>query len=273
MKEHKQTLSTSEYTNDFFQAISEGSLSSAKAILPIIFDLIQPKSVVDVGCGNGLWLSVCQALGAETILGIDGDYVQRDELKVPESCFQAKDLTQPLRLEQTFDLVISVEVAEHLPDKNSDVFVESLISLGKVVLFSAAVPFQGGVEHINEQWPNYWKKKFEDRGYICLDCIRPQVWDNPQVDYWYAQNIFVFIEKNILKTHVELNFECSEKIAFEGPIVHPRNYLGKNQELQKMCEAIDWYKYRSDPRNWPLGDVLRVLPIIFWQRVKRIIKI
>jgi 2-polyprenyl-3-methyl-5-hydroxy-6-metoxy-1,4-benzoquinol methylase len=65
-------------------------------------------------------------------------------------------LIQPLDLEKEFDLVVSLEVAEHLPASAADQFVNTLVKHGKKILFSAAIPGQGGQDHLNEQWPDYW---------------------------------------------------------------------------------------------------------------------
>jgi len=129
---------------------------SAEAIVPHVIRLTQPGSVVDVGCGTGTWLSVFKRHGIEEICGIDGDYVERTNLEIPSKCFIAADLKQSVSMSQKFDLVVSIEVAEHIPPQNANVYIESLVGLGPVILFSAAIPFQGGIEHVNEQWPDYW---------------------------------------------------------------------------------------------------------------------
>jgi len=75
-----------------------------------------------------------------------------------------------------------MEVAEHLSEARAASFVEDLTALGSVILFSAAIPFQGGEHHINEQWPEYWALMFRGFGYDCADVLRELVWADPQVD-------------------------------------------------------------------------------------------
>lgn len=65
------------YTSEFFDNIRNGSLRSAQVVVPIAIELARPKSVVDVGCGDGTWLSVFRHLGVNDTLGLDGDYVNR----------------------------------------------------------------------------------------------------------------------------------------------------------------------------------------------------
>jgi SAM-dependent methyltransferase len=145
-----------DYTSEFFRAKTEGSLRSARTVVPIVMELLKPGSVVDVGCGRGTWLSVFAEHGIADVVGVDGDYVDRRTLLIPPDRFVAHDLTTPLRLHRTFDLVVSLEVAEHLPVACAGEFVASLTSLGSAVLFSAAVPGQGGTHHVNERWQDYW---------------------------------------------------------------------------------------------------------------------
>lgn len=163
--------------------------------MPSVLNLTRPSSVIDVGCGTGTWLSVFASHGVADFLGVDGDYVDRTLLEIPADKFLPYDLSQPLALERQFDLVVSLEVAEHLPPSASDTFVESLARLGPVVLFSAAIPQQGGTDHLNEQWPEYWAERFERQGFLAADAIRPLIWTNENVESWYAQNSLLFVQR------------------------------------------------------------------------------
>src|SRR5207302_1340879 len=116
------------------------------------------------------------------------DYVNRRMLQIPADHFLPFDLTRPLRLDERFDLAVSVEVGEHLPPAAAQTLVESLTRLAPVVLFAASIPHQGGIEHLNEQWPSYWRQLFASFNYEVIDCIRKRVWSDPQVQYWYAQD-------------------------------------------------------------------------------------
>jgi hypothetical protein len=205
---------------------SEGSKRSAEIILRIVCDLIRPSSVIDVGCSIGTWLSVCNAAGTQDFLGIDGDYVDRDSLMIPRDSFQAFDLTKSFLIGRRFDLVMTLEVAEHLPKEAASSFVHSLTELGPVVLFSAAIPFQGGTGHINEQWPEYWATLFGERGYVAVDCIRHKVWNDPNIQVWYAQNCLLFVEESILRSNAALLREHELSNGNPLNIVHPRSYLG-----------------------------------------------
>jgi hypothetical protein len=165
--------------------------------LSIVRSAIPPiDSAVDVGCGVGTWLHVLSEKGVSEIHGVDGDWVKTEYLVIPESCFTTHDLSRDVKLPNRFDLAVSLEVAEHLPATNAAQFVDTLTSLSDFVLFSAAIPGQGGIKHVNEQWPSYWFSLFADRGYIPLDFIRKQIWQDESIPFWYRQNVFLMVDKD-----------------------------------------------------------------------------
>ncbi len=221
------------YTGDFFQAVGAGARRSAREIAPLVLDLVQPRSVIDVGCATGTWLAAFRELGVADALGVDGDYVAREKLEIPVGSFRPFDLTRPLRLKRHFDLVVSLEVAEHLPESCAAQFVESLTLLGPVVLFSAAIPHQGGVHHVNEQWQDYWAAHFRARGYVPVDCIRGSVWQNERVEYWYAQNTILYIEAAHLAGHTALRAAAEHAEGRPLAVVHPRRYA-------EVTALLDW---------------------------------
>jgi hypothetical protein len=213
------------YTSDFYDDIRGGSRRSAQAVVPIVLDLLQPKAIVDVGCGDGTWLSVFRALGVSDTVGLDGDYVDRRMLQIPQDQFRATDLSSPFRLPRTFDLAVSLEVAEHLPPQSAEGFVDSLTKLAPLVLFSAAIPFQGGTQHLNERWPDYWAALFKIHDYLPIDCIRAKIWANELVAPWYAQNILLFASADRILKDSALRCEYEKTNPRQLALVHPTIYL------------------------------------------------
>jgi len=130
-----------------------------------------------------------------------------------------------VKVSRRFDLVLSLEVAEHLDKEYADVFIDSLVSLGPVVLFSAAIPYQGGTNHINEQWPEYWVSHFRKRGYQVIDYLRRKIWDNQKVEPWYAQNILIFIKQDCLEKYPLLAKELKNTNLSQISVIHPKIYL------------------------------------------------
>ena len=179
------------YDAKFYQEL-EQTRDSARQILPIVIELLHPASVVDVGCGEGHWLSVAQELGIADILGIEGEWISKANPAIPRDKIRIHDLRQPLSMGRSFDLALALEVAEHLPAANAKEFVKGLCDAADKVLFSAAVPGQGGRNHVNEQWPQYWADLFGEFGYECYDVIWSRIWNNSKVQWYYAQNCLVF---------------------------------------------------------------------------------
>jgi len=191
------------YGDQFYQTIREGSARSASAVVPLVIDLVHPASVVDVGCGTGAWLARFQECGVRFVMGLECSAIGSHLVDIDPSRIRRVDASRPFRLERTFDLVMSLEVAEHLPEESAAGFVQSLTRLGPVVLFSAAVPGQGGTGHLNEQWPSYWARHFADHGFTVVDCLRDLIWSDPRIEWWYRQNLLLFVSKDHLPRYAQ----------------------------------------------------------------------
>ena len=185
-----------------------------------MLDIVPVLSAVDVGCGVGTWLSVFQKYGVKEIFGIEGNWVPKKYLVIEEKNFLNHDLNKPLKLDKKFDLAISLEVAEHIPASNTLLFIDTLTSLAPAILFSAAIPGQGGIGHVNEQWPDYWVEMFAKKGYESVDIIRRKIWNEKRVAWWYAQNTLLFLRnETLLNIHLERSDE--NQIL---RVIHPGNY-------------------------------------------------
>ena len=243
------------YSNAFFEHISRTARRSAREIVPLVLELVRPTSVIDVGCGLGTWLAEFQAHGVSDVWGVDGDYVHARDLEIPVERFLARDLTRPLRLDRRFDLVLSMEVAEHLPAEYADAFVASLASLGPVILFSAAIPRQDGTHHVNGQWPEYWAARFKVRGFEVIDCLRKQIWNNENVEWWYAQNSFIYANSQAIETLLPLKKALAMTNSAQLSMVHPKLY-GHRMML-------------GDFSNLPVRKVVPALPYMFMNALRR----
>lgn len=185
-------MSDHEYSHDFYSYIDAGSRRSARAVASVLLPEMKIASLLDVGAGHGAWAAEWLAAGVKNVVAVDGDYVQPNQLAIPKKNFRAHDLSTPLDLKKSFDLVQSLEVAEHLPEGKAELFVDNLIRHGDVILFSAAVPHQGGEHHVNEQPPEYWRRKFAARGYAAFDFVRPKLEGRSEVMPWYRFNSYVY---------------------------------------------------------------------------------
>jgi SAM-dependent methyltransferase len=210
----------SKYDREFYRELDTTAAPSAQRILPLLLALAPVRSVVDVGCGDGGWLGSFRASGVEDVLGVDGPWVGEDQLKIPADRFRRMDLERPIDVGRRFDLAMSLEVAEHLPATSAPGFARSLADLAPLVLFSAAVPGQGGAHHVNEQWPAYWEALFAARGFVAIDCFRPAIWSDPAISWWYRQNLLLFAHPDALALYPRLR-EAKERAGRPLPLVHP----------------------------------------------------
>lgn len=200
--------------------------TSSNILVPEIIQIVKPMSIVDIGCGTGNWLFSFQENGISDILGIDGSEYDDNLMLIPISQYLQSDLGAEFKLKRKYDLAICLEVAEHLDHLKSDVLVKTLVDLSPIILFSAAIPGQGGDGHINEQWVEYWSDKFKDYGYNCFDLLRPKIWSDKRIHFWYRQNILLF------SRHDSIN-GC---MPTEAPmsIVHPEHYLNQEKHLKSI---------------------------------------
>src|SRR5262249_51654275 len=135
--------------------------------------------------------------GVEDVMAIDGDYVDRSMLRIDPGLFTPVDLEKPIRLSRTFEMAVCLEVGEHLNPARADTFVDDLTRLAPVVVFSAAIPGQGGTNHINEQWPSYWTALFAKRRYQVFDCLRVRLWYDERIAVCYRQNLLFYVTESL----------------------------------------------------------------------------
>lgn len=217
------------YNAKFYREL-EQTRSSAREILPIVFELLQPASIVDIGCASGHWLAAAAELGISDFLGVDGEWALKAKLEIPRANFVPHDLRTPLSLNRQFDLAIALEVAEHLAESQARSFIQMLCKLSDQVLFSAAIPGQGGRHHVNEQWPAYWADIFGELGFDCLDVLRARIWENPGVLWYYAQNCVIFARSGAVKGVIP-----TQPLS----LVHPQLWMSQVERLNSPGKLLE----------------------------------
>jgi SAM-dependent methyltransferase len=256
------------YTDEFYRGRNAGAARSASVLARQLVELTSAHSVVDIGCGTGTWLREFKALGVTRILGLDGPWVTPDLLQISSSEFRSIDLAGPFSVTDKFDLALSLEVAEHLNAAAGDRLIEVLTTCAPLVAFSAAVPLQGGVEHINEQWPGYWIEKFAERGFNVVDCIRQRFWMDDTIEPWYRQNLLLFVHPEQCSISGRL-VSIAGGASFNGlPVVHPEvfrinhatrvdpAYLGVRTLLQALPKAVRLSFQRLGKSQRPSGEAV-----------------
>jgi SAM-dependent methyltransferase len=187
-----------EYGKEFMLYAGRSSLHSASVITSLLSDLISPRSVLDIGCARGTWLKAwSKHLGSGDYHGVDGGYVDPAMLEIPPERFTAASLDAGFDLGRSFDLVQSLEVAEHLEPSSSQRFVSCLARhSSRFVLFSAAPPGQGGEHHINERPYEYWRDLLAREGFEVFDVLRDRIRADERISYWYRYNTFLYVRRD-----------------------------------------------------------------------------
>lgn len=256
------------YDDQFFDQLTIETRPSAEAIVPKLIELVHPSSVVDVGCATGTWMLLFLEHGVKDALGIDGTWLNPEKLLIPRELFRHADLEKPLAIGRRFDLAVSFEVAEHLSPAAAETFVQSLASLADVVAFSAAIPYQGGETHLNEQWPEYWAELFAKRGYAAVDALRTRLWNDTSVHYWYRQNIMLYVNDAGFAKNPNLATYRLQGPRSVLPLVHPVLYTPQAAFFRHMGVADAtrlWVRVfrRWVRKNWNrlLGRPVPRLPV------------
>ncbi len=214
------------YDFEWHKDHGEKTTTSAERIIDLLAPVLSMDAVLDVGCGDGRWLAAFWARGATTILGVDGPWTDMTRLLIPADQVAIHDLTQPFDLGRRFDMALSLEVAEHVDKTCSEAFVDNLVRHADVVLFGAAIPFQGGFRHVNEKWQSYWANLFDARGYATYDILRHRTWNDDGVHFWYKQNALLYVNRTNIAATDRVSRHIAEQNIQQLPldIVSPEKY-------------------------------------------------
>lgn len=235
------------YNEAFYAERHTKTAHAAREVLERVWSAVSPlDSAVDVGCGVGTWLSTFRELGGSEVSGIDGPWVNVKSLVILESEFTQVDLTTAFAIPKRYDLAISVEVAEHLSASRADSFVDSLCALSDTVVFSAAIPGQGGVDHQNEQWQSYWASHFARNGYVPHDIVRPFIWTDQEIPVWYRQNILVYrrVSDAVAPPHPTLSVQGTPLDLVHPQLFTSQTGLSVGAELSRLGTALRKYAKR-----------------------------
>jgi len=231
------------YSTDFYADRHDASLYSARVILEHVTNILPPlESAVDMGCGVGTWLSVLENEGIKEVHGLDGPWVDTSLLRIAPERFTITNLEESVQLDRRYDLAISLEVAEHLSPASASTFVASLVTASDFVLFSAAIPYQGGSHHVNEQWPEYWAELFDAHGYDAVDCIRSSIWTDNAIPTWYRQNTLLYVQRDRLS---ELRLESGGMPFPALSVVNPDAFVNKLSTVK-----VAWRSFRHALKRW-----------------------
>ena len=224
------------YSKDFFESLEKekGKALAFKYYINELLMIGDIKRVIDVGCGNGTFLKTFAEYGIDDCCGIDGNpFYEKLEISIDKYiCFELDGLDKNYEKlknkigERKYDVACCLEVGEHLPDYCANALVTLLTNYSDLILFSAAIPGQGGDAHINEQWPLYWERLFEKCGYTKVDYFRRKTWDIYEIPGYYRQNVYIYVNnKKISNYQILLDYiESGANKILPQNIVHPTVY-------------------------------------------------
>jgi len=232
------------YRDDWHARHREKTRRAACLVLSQIQRDFAPSSILDIGCGHGDWLRMATGLGIADVMGCDGPWIDRTQLVIPQSAFRCAMLDHSITFGRRFDLIVCTEVGEHLAPSASQSLVDTITSHADLVLFGAAIPYQGGYRHINEKWQSWWAGHFEDRGYATFDLIRPLLWEQP-IDFWYKQNTLVYVRQSRtdLMQRAEAAAARLPRARLSLDVVHPEQYT--------RIASYESIAFRPFLRNFP----------------------
>ena len=168
------------------------TVAGAERVLKVLFDKVGvPDSMLDIGCGVGTWMAAALNLGCSKVHGLEGTVEAQDKLYVPRECISGIDLEGEWTVSGKYDLIVSMEVAEHLTEKAANRLMDNACHATDKILFSAAIPGQPGQNHISCKWQSDWEAAFNNHSFQCHDFIRWAVWNDENVEPWYRQNAFL----------------------------------------------------------------------------------
>jgi hypothetical protein len=214
-----------------YATLREGSVSSSVAVVPILHEIVQPTSVIDAGGGEGWWARAFARLGVRAVS------IDNGEPGEPAEGVEhvRHDLSRGLPADLGhFDLALCLEVVEHLDPVAGETLVDALCSRTPTVVFSAAIPGQGGHGHVNEQWPAYWAERFERNGFRCSGALRFRLWHDERIEPWYRQNLL--FATNDASRYPEL-FETP--LSEPWPLVHPATFARAVDSVSSRKLSVD----------------------------------
>lgn len=188
------------YGSDYYiDRDREEAVKDAEQFAEVVLDIYDPTSILELGCGTGTLLYPYLERGIH-VHGVDLSETAKEESALPDSAFEIHDLTQPYTPNQEYDIVICVEVLEHIPPKAADTIVESISSAGDTAIVTAAPPGQGGTHHVNEQPSGYWIEKFEQHGMEYISCQSTRIKNTLELSEisWVQKNLLVFENQHLV---------------------------------------------------------------------------
>ena len=185
---------------------------AATIVTRIIDRYLDPQSVLDIGCGNGVWLDVLRDGGRRYVQGIGEDAYALHDLAIDPAQILIASLDRPLTLNRTFDLVVCLEGPDQVEPRFAEVLVNNCVRHADAVLFSTVLsddadPTAGLADSSD------WAAAFHRHGFVDVDLIRPLIWHDPRIPFWQRQGLRLFLKHDLPRLPI-LQAEAARAIDF-----------------------------------------------------------
>jgi SAM-dependent methyltransferase len=226
------------------------------------------RSVADLGCGTGIWLASFKEAGVSSVLGLDDRAPpEQDQMEIGPHEFRRADLERDIDIGESFDLCVCLEVAQRFADSAAATIVRNSCRLSDVVLFSAAIPGQGGHQHLNERWPSYWADLYSSEGFEALDVIRGRVWNEARVEWQLRQNLLLFAN-NAGLSRIAPSSDTTIRLSTPLDVVHPTCFE-QYRRLAEKTRPAPQRAYRKATLATICGSLAPALGFLGVERIAR----
>lgn len=216
-----------EKKDELYLSVDFSYKMSKKIISYLINNGVKIRSSIDFGGGSGAWSKAIKDVAGADILVLDGNNIDRSKLLMSNEFLQCDfakdDIIEKIGKKEKFDIALCIEVAEHIDEELAEGFIKNICSTSDVILFSAAIRYQGGNHHVNEQMQSYWCAIFKKNNYRIVDCIRKRFWNDEEIDCVIRQNCFLYVSEEKYDEYVDLLGNDDMPLN----IVHPELYINK----------------------------------------------
>lgn len=193
-----------------FGDIEKRKANAHKVLKPVFNILGVPASLLDIGGGAGSWCATAKDLGVQRVCLVDACPPNQ---VIPELSHDEQvqaNLEAGIPNMGRFDLAICIEVIEHLTDDAANRLIGQMASCTNFVLFSAAIPGQGGIGHISERFHDYWHAKFSLFQFETYDVVRPMLISSSDIASIHRQNLFLYAKKGCAHSLADLPQICED---------------------------------------------------------------
>lgn len=207
------------YSHKYFDKHKMAARKSARHVVPFVMSVIRPISIADIGCGSGQWTKEFISNGVKRAYAFDAFASPCWGVADNSVDFQKIDLEDCVADFPDVELVCWLEVAEHLSKSSCNRILSYIVERTDAILFSCAVPGQGGTGHISERRLSDWVSDFKEFGFCCQDILRPRFWNDENISWWYRQNAVIFAKENSVASNAIRSFRLP---TFRGmDLIHP----------------------------------------------------